>query len=230
MGTGAVVALGVERALPDHGRPFHLGPVSGPVGTSVVWRGAATDQRLALTLDDGPDPEWTPRILSTLQRHDARATFFLVGSRAAAEPSLVQRQVAEGHEIANHTYTHADLVAVSREQVREELGRTQELVERLTGTASGAVRPPWGRIDSVGLTTVAEMGCPLVLWSNCIRADHADADLTATVRDIEPGGIVLAHDGGRTPTPHLLATLERFVAEMTERGWTFVPVSELLPT
>lgn len=229
VGLGALAALGVERAVPDPGRAFHLGaPAAGPLSTSVVSRGSPSGRRVALTFDDGPDPTWTPAVLDMLKRHDVRATFFVVGERAAAQPSLVQRQVDEGHEIGSHTYTHADLAATPLEGVREELVLTSDLVRRLIGQPPVAVRPPWGRIDAVGLASVAELGGPVVMWSNAIRTSDAEHDARTTLRDVQPGAIILAHDGGSTPTESLLSVLDGFLESMRERGWSFVPVSAVL--
>ena len=100
-------------------------------------------KKLALTFDDGPDPEWTPQILDILKAKHVPATFFVIGANMEAHPGLVQRILAEGHEVGNHTYTHPNLADTPLAAVRLELNATQRLFEALTGRSMRLFRPPY---------------------------------------------------------------------------------------
>ncbi|HSS14600.1 MAG TPA: polysaccharide deacetylase family protein, partial [Rhizomicrobium sp.] len=109
----------------------------------VIRRVGAIPKKLALTFDDGPDPDWTPAILEILKEKKVTATFFMIGSAMEAHPGLVQRVLADGHEIGNHTYTHPDLSDTPAAAVRLELNATQRLFQALTGRSMRLFRPPY---------------------------------------------------------------------------------------
>lgn len=211
---------------PRSDRPH--GGRDGKVDTRVVWHTAPPTRRVALTFDDGPDPRWTPLVLDLLARHGVAATFYVVGRRAHQHRDLLQRVVAAGHEIGNHSWSHVDLCRVDSATVRDELHRTAEAVEGITGTAPRTVRPPWGHIDAVGLLAAAELGCTVALWSELVRADDPSGSLAEALRDVRPGSVLLAHDGGPTPDAALVAAVETLVGALRDRGYTFGTVSDLL--
>ena len=198
------------------------------VNTTVVFRTSPQLSLAALTLDDGPTRRWTPLLLDVLARHDARATFFRVGRRAAAASDLVRRTADAGHEQGNHTWDHADLTSLDQMQIQKELASTHELLTRLTGRAPTLMRPPYGRIDSVGLAVAAEMRYRVTLWSEHVTGAAAAPDVDAVLRDASPGSIILAHDGGSEPSETLIGELDRLLASMTDRGYRFVTISELV--
>ena len=109
----------------------------------VIRRVGAVPGKLALTFDDGPDPEWTPQILDILKDKHVPATFFVIGANVEAHPGLVQRVLAEGHEIGNHTFTHPNLADTPAAAVRLELNATQRLFQALTGRSMRLFRPPY---------------------------------------------------------------------------------------
>ena len=110
----------------------------------MVYRAGAPPPRVvALTLDDGPDPVYTPRILDVLRRERVPAAFFVVGSRAEAHPELVRRIYREGHDLGNHTYSHLNLAEASPLRARLELNATQRLIEAITGHRTALFRPPY---------------------------------------------------------------------------------------
>lgn len=231
---GATVIVGDrggDRVHPGNPAPRSDRPHGGHTGllqTRVVWHTAPDGPRLALTFDDGPDPRWTPHVLDVLARHRVPATFYVVGSRAERSPALLARAVDAGHEIGNHTWSHADLCLATPAAVREELHRTAELVERLTGTAPATVRPPWGHVDAVGLLAAAELGATVVLWSELVRASDPGHDAATVLRDVRPGSVLLAHDGGPTPTAAAVRAVDRLIGDLKDRGYGFGTVADLV--
>ena len=176
-----------------------------------------------LTFDDGPHPEYTPQVLDVLARHDARATFFVVGGLAQAYPALIERMAAEGHTIANHTWNHEDLAGLSRSAFDETVGRTEALLGDL---ATPCLRPPYA---SVGVNTrewAAAHGLSLMMWDaspqDWLRpaateiADHL-------VQWARPGVVILLHDGGGDRS-RTVQGLDMALERLADRGLRFEPV------
>jgi cellulose synthase/poly-beta-1,6-N-acetylglucosamine synthase-like glycosyltransferase/peptidoglycan/xylan/chitin deacetylase (PgdA/CDA1 family)/spore germination protein YaaH len=210
--------------------------------TYVIRRSGWVPGKVALTFDDGPSAEWTPKILDILKQKDVKATFFIVGANGETNPSLVQRILAEGHEIGNHTFTHPNIGEVSGEVARLELNATQRLVEALTGRSMRLFRPPF--FGDAEPTTASEIE-PVKLAQTLgyvtvgLRVDPDDwqgpsADqivqrILDRVADTNPetrGQIVLLHDAGgdRSPT---VAALPRIIDALRAKGLKIVPASAL---
>jgi peptidoglycan/xylan/chitin deacetylase (PgdA/CDA1 family) len=157
--------------------------------------GFATDEpAAALTFDDGPHPVFTPRLLDTLAARGAKATFFVLGSRALKHPALVARMVAEGHELGNHSWNHPSLPLLSMSEQRSQLIRTQEV---LAPNCNRFMRPPFGHQDLRTYLCARTLGYDIVSWSFHVEdwLDH-EAERLAVVMEqkIKPGSIVLLHD------------------------------------
>ncbi len=160
---------------------------------------------LALTFDDGPNATWTPRLLDVLARHQVRATFFLLGSRAEAQPLLVRRIAAEGHLIGNHSWSHPNLAWSSAGRIREELTRTNEILRQMTGAKPKFFRPPFGARRPAVFRIARELGLMPVLW-NVMTSDWKEpsaeeiADqLTKKIEERRRRGRaanIVLHDGG----------------------------------
>ena len=133
-----------------------------------------------------------------------------------------------GHEQGNHTWAHDDLTQHDEAFDRGTLQRTHELLADLAGRAPTLCRPPYGRIDSVGLAVCAALRYEVTLWSHHVTGSSPRGDVDTILRQGSPGSIVLAHDGGPEPNASLLTQLDRLVASMTDNGYSFVTVSELL--
>jgi peptidoglycan-N-acetylglucosamine deacetylase len=227
-GTGAGIAA--WQAAAAEGPTARTATPAGPgaYAASVMFRAAPSARIVALTVDDGPTREWTPQVLSILRRHGARATFFRVGKRALASPELVAQTAEAGHEQGNHTWAHDDLTQHDEAFDRGTLERTHELLARLTGRAPALCRPPYGRIDSVGLAVCAGLRYGVTLWSHHVTGSNPEGGVNLILRRVTPGSIVLAHDGGSEPDAGLMRQLDRLVGSMTDTGYRFVTVSELL--
>jgi len=232
-GSAAAGAAAMIAAEPVTGAEEPTARTATPAGpeayaATVTFRTGPSGRLVALTVDDGPTREWTPQVLEILRRYGAKATFFRVGKRAQAAPDLVAQTADAGHEQANHTWAHDDLTQHDRAFDLDTLGRTHGLLAKLAGQAPALCRPPYGRIDSVGLATCAELGYAVTLWSSHVTGSNARGDVDVILRQASSGSIVLLHDGGSEPNASLMTQLDRLVASMTEAGYSFVTVSELL--
>jgi peptidoglycan/xylan/chitin deacetylase (PgdA/CDA1 family) len=228
-GTG--IGLVCEPALAAEGPTARTATPSGLRDARVAtvrFRERPAGRLVALTIDDGPTAQWTPKVLDILAYYGVPATFFLVGQRAQAQPALTERAADAGHEFGNHTWAHTDLTGLNEPAARVALERTHELVSTLTGREPSLCRPPYGRIDSVGLLVCAAMRYDVMLWSDHVTGSNARADVTRVLRQATPGSIVLGHDGGPEPNATLMVQLDRLVGSMAEAGYTFVTVSDLL--
>ncbi|WP_344263153.1 polysaccharide deacetylase family protein [Actinomadura napierensis] len=180
---------------------------------------------VALTFDDGP-AESTGRLLEILAAHHVRATFFIVGEQAAKYPDLVRRETAAGHQVADHSYTHADLGKASTKKIMSELTRTQEAIRRASGVTPVMLRPPYGSVSKRLTAITQRMGLAQVLWTvDPLDWEHRDTGYVErrVLKAVRPGYIVLMHDIHPTTVEAVPAIIEKLAA----KGYTFVTVPEL---
>jgi len=170
---------------------------------------------VALTFDDGPT-ERTPDLLAALRAARARATLFNVGENAAHRPNLVRAQRRAGMWIGNHSHTHPHLTALAEPAAFEEIARAQRVLRQITGRSPVLFRPPFGDTDDGVGAAAARLGLRQVLWTVDTRDwDGAGtADIVAAAETVEPGGIVLMHDGYRAT----VEAVPRIVRLLAERG------------
>ncbi len=233
-GTIAGTAVGVERyhdiaGARRRGDGATVATLSSATSINVLWRAQTEHKVMALTFDDGPGEEHTGRLLDDLRAAGARATFAVVGRNAERLPELVRRAHREGHEIANHTWSHADLSLEEYDRCKRELTRTDELVADLTGGPTTVIRPPFGRINGNLLQYAAQTRQKLVLWDMRLLEDDFDAEgNTAYVLEhLRPGTVVLAHDAGLAKRAVGMAAVPGILAGARARGYEFVTVSEM---
>ena len=196
----------------------------------VLWEIKTEDKIIALTFDDGPHSTYTPQILDLLSLYDAKATFFVIGERAEKYPEILFRELEEGHEIANHTYTHP--FRISPEQLKKELDKTNKLIYDITGINSALYRPVGGSYNEQIINTAVEGGYKVIMWS--WHQDTKDWKMPGTKNIINtvlngttPGNIILFHDAGgdRSQTVEALKVI---LPELKKQGYKFVTVSELM--
>ncbi|MFF5504868.1 polysaccharide deacetylase family protein [Streptomyces roseolus] len=199
----------------------------GKAGTASRRVDCTQVKCIALTFDAGPGKD-TPHLLDVLKEKRVPATFFLLGHKHVDRyPKVVKRIADEGHEVANHTWSHRILTDLDENEVREELSRTQDAVERITGRKPVLMRPPQGRTDSTVEDVSRELGLAQVLWSITAK-DYSTTD-SALIRkrvldQAHRDGIILLHDiyDGTVPA------VPGIIDELQNRGYTFVTVPELL--
>ena len=171
---------------------------------------------VGLTFDDGPNPATTGALLSALQSAGARATFFNIGQRAQADPSLVRAQQAAGMWTGNHSWTHAHLTQLSSAQMSSELSQTQQTIQQAIGTAPKLFRPPYGDTNATLRAVESQFGLTEVLWS----VDSQDwngastAQIVQAASNLQAGGVILMHDGYRTT----INAIPQIVADLSSRG------------
>lgn len=178
--------------------------VRGSASVRASWylrmrcRARRAGRRVALTFDDGPDPQRTPAVLDLLARQGVRATFFVVGARAEAHPELVRRMATEGHVVGNHSYTHSWRFPLrSLGRTVEELRRTGEVLHRITGRQPRLFRPPFGVTNPTIARAVRRLGLDPVGWS--IRSldtmgQSPERVAARILRRLHPGAVILLHD------------------------------------
>lgn len=197
-------------------------------------QGPASPKRVALTFDDGPDPRYTESVLDILKEYNVPATFFLLGSRAAAYPDIVRRINNEGHIIGNHTYFHPNLVEEADLQTLErEVTRTEDVLNGIIGYRTKLFRPPYGFLYNELVEKLAEMQYLVIGWSvDSLDWQEEAPEIIATrvLETVQPGAIILMHDGAdwdgnRTPT---IEALRQIIPELQRQGYQFVTVPELL--
>ncbi len=207
--------------------------IAGGLRIGVVKRGPARPM-VALTFDDGPDPDHTPRILDALAAAGARATFFMIGRQAEALPGIARSVAASGHDLGNHTYGHRHLWTLSPGASIAEVDRGAAAVADATGVMPRYFRPPWGTFNWAAYLRAGQLGEERILWS--VRPEGwlvpAPAARMArfVVRRSHPGAIVNLHDrGGHPSSPtETVAALPAMIAGLRARGLEVVPLRVLL--
>ena len=203
-------------------------------------------KKVALSFDDGPDPEWTPKVLDVLQQKHAPATFFVIGESAAQQASIIKREYATGDEIGNHTFTHPDFETASTAQIQLELNLTELFLDSRLGVKTTLFRPPYGidhepesATEFRNLPTAQDLGYVIVGaeidphdWGELTNGGAPPPVQTIVQRVVagvkaNEGNVILMHDGGGDRS-HTLAALPQIIDQVRAAGYQFVSVSELL--
>lgn len=239
MRPAGLAALGAGAGAAAYAVYHAASPTSQRYG-STLCRLPGSGPRIALTFDDGPNPDATPALLDLLEGHGARATFFLIGRFAELEPDLVRAIGAAGHAIGNHTWSHPSLPTTSGQRLRDELARTRAAVEGAGARLSeinglALMRPPYGRRRPGSLRTLRDCGYAPVMWSiTCYDWRRTTTGRAIARRGLRArgGDIVLLHDGSdhalgadRSKT---LAATEAIIERGRASGYEFVTVPELV--
>lgn len=183
---------------------------------------------VAVTFDDGPHANYTPKVLDILKRHGAKATFFVLGQNAVAHKNILARAVAEGHEIGSHTWDHPSLTKLSHEAIISQMDRTAAVIREATGCAPAVMRPPYGATNKGIIDMLAaRYGTPSILWSvdtQDWKHPGVDVVISRVVDRAKNGSIILLHDIHAST----LEAVEGVVTGLQARGFKLVTVSELI--
>lgn len=183
---------------------------------------------VALTFDDGPSAKLTPMLLDILKQRGIHATFFVVGENAAANPDILKREIAEGHEIGNHSWNHPQLTHLSMDGIRSQIERTNAAIRVATGHDPTLLRPPYGATSPMLDRWFAKTyGMKIILWEvdpldwKYRNSAHVQSEI---LKQTKPGDIILSHDIHATTVAAMPATLDALIA----KGYKFVTVSQLI--
>ena len=192
-----------------------------------ILRGDPRRREIALTIDDGPHPVYTQKLLQILKQNSIHATFFVVGEQAERYPDLIRAEIAGGHEVGNHTYDHVSLVKIPPEYVDTEIKACGEVLTKITGHAPHLFRPPGGEYNKGVAESVEALGYKMILYSDD-PGDYANPGTsvieTRTLDTVSDGGIILLHDG----SAQILLILPQIIQRLKARGFRFVTVDQLL--
>lgn len=200
--------------------------------SDVVWAVETEEKVISFTFDDGPDPIFTPQILEILKKNDVKCTFFTVGRQIVRFPEVAQKIAAEGHEIANHTYSHPYLDNIDLGQFKGELEKAHQTIVQYTQFQPTLFRPPGGFYNKEIIDIAKKEGYKIILWSWTQQTrDWANPGteyiINKVLTNAKNGDIVIFHDcgGDRTQT---VQALEPIITGLKEKGFQLVTVSELL--
>lgn len=238
--------VGETRLNGDFSASVKAGQHTGNV--NVWWSRTTTDKVLGLTFDDGPTKQFTNEVLDVLARYDVPATFFLIGEMVHRLPDRVERMIADGHEVANHTYDHHSAAIQSPAAVRTTVERGADEIAKISGSRPHWFRPVKGHVTGALLDAATEFGHEVALWS--VSRDPgigtADSDVEGVYRNyvdgVHQGAIVIFHDGiGRSafeisgPDDQLVRqrraeidALPRVIETYLADGYTFLGLGDLI--
>jgi len=204
------------------------GPAPFPVGSKYIHSGLSSSKRVALTFDDGPNPKYTPQLLSYLRENHVPATFFLLGENVASNATLLIEMSEFGFEIGNHSWNHPELGKAAESKIRMQLENTNDVIEQATGKRPALFRPPYGSVGKTLREVCESMGLDIIIWSvdseDWRSGMTADRIVANVEKELRGGAIILMHD-------RLSRTIEavpRVVDLVRSKGYELTTVSELL--
>lgn len=196
----------------------------------IVWEINTDEKIVALTFDDGPHRKYTSQILDLLAKYHAKATFFIVGQNAQKNPEVISRMYKEGHELANHTFTHP--LRTNVPNLLKEINQTNDVIQNITGFKPTLFRPVEGQYSDAMIQAIAKEGYKVVMWSWHLdtldwKSPGTNRIVNTVLNGVKEGNIVLFHDGGGNRHQTVKA-MEKIMPELERQGYKFVTVSELL--
>ncbi len=198
--------------------------------SGFVWEGTPDSGSMALTFDDGPDPEITPVVLDVLDEAGARGTFFMVGEQVRRHPDIARLVAERGHQVGNHSLTHPRMLLMKRAEAEREIDEAGKAIFDATGIHPALFRPPYGIFDFTCAGLVREREMDMVLWT-VLSGDYSDDSAEIILKRINPfirpGGIVVFHDTVKGGGVMLREILRESVRMAGERNIRLGAVEEL---
>lgn len=200
---------------------------------TFLFRGRPGKKQVALTFDDAPDTVYTPQVLDILKRYHVKATFFVVGYRAAQHPGMVKRMIREGHVVGNHSYGHAYLKKLTRPEFIQEIEKAERILTPLTGYVPRLVRPPYGAVNDEQLSWLSGHGYLTVNW-NVDPQDWmglpSQEILSRSLSAAQPGSIILMHcgTGNGGSLKGTVGALPAMIEKLRGKGYQLVTLADLL--
>lgn len=213
--------------------PLSLADLRSKYRSTFLLNGPTTKREIALTFDDAPDADFTPKVLDVLKQEGVKATFFVVGNRVEKHPDVFKRMVEEGHMIGNHSYSHANLPKLNDADFRDQITRTDQIISQYTGYTPNIVRPPYGNISEGQIQWLASQHKKIVNW-NVDSLDwkglSAEQVRTNVLAQVGPGAIILQHAAGGTgeDLSGTVAALPDIIHKLKNDGVKLVTIPELL--
>jgi peptidoglycan-N-acetylglucosamine deacetylase len=211
-----------------------MSPTSQLYGRTFIGlpRGSRT---MALTYDDGPNDPYTWRVMEVLERHNVKATFFLIGQFVIQKPEIARALIAAGHVIGSHTWDHPNLIFCSTAEVRRQLEPAQKAIFDATGVAPKLFRPPFGGRRPASLRTVRAFGLVPIMWNvTCYdwKVTTAEQIVAHAERQIRGGDVILLHDGGYrrmgADRSRTVAASEQILNRYRDEGYEFATILQML--
>jgi peptidoglycan-N-acetylglucosamine deacetylase len=198
----------------------------------VVWEAPMKEKLVAITFDDGPDPLFSSQVLDVLKKHQAKATFFVIGQYAQLHPEIIKRELEAGHEVGNHTFTHIDIEKVTASRLAKEIDKTERVIYQDGEPELKLFRPPLGHINWRLVKMMEKKNYKVILWSwhqdSRDWGGRAAAPMANQVmNNLRNGDIILFHDAGGNRSETVKA-LKIILPQLKARGYKCVTVSELL--
>lgn len=217
-------------------KKLSLGELRRKYPDTFILNGSGKQKNIALTFDDGPDRHFTVQVLDILKKFRVRATFYLVGKNAKANPDIVKRIVKEGHIVGNHSYSHPLLTKMSLRQFQQQVESAEQILFELTGYSPKCFRPPYGAINEEQLVWAASNHYLITNWdidSLDWKGLSAEQVLDNIWSHRHPGAIILQHCGAGNANHDLsgsVKALPQVIKKLTGEGYHFVTVPELVQT
>ena len=192
-----------------------------------IYKVDTADKKVAITLDGMWGSKYTAEILNILRNNNVNITFFFGGNWLEEYPHLVKEIATNGHEVGNHSYTHPHMAQLGREEIVQELNRTNELIKELTGEEPDLFRPPFGEYNNRLIKTSRTEGYHVIQWSiDSLDWKDVSADfiVKTVMKNIAPGEIILMHNNGQNTAQ----ALKRLIPKVKDEGYQIVPLSELI--
>lgn len=203
----------------------------------ILRRGPKPGRYVSITFDDGPSPEYTPRILDILKENDIKASFFLTGKMAERYPEIVKRMVDEGHDIGNHSYSHFNMILLDKDRIEDEVDRSEQAIRSASGAKPQLFRPPRGLYNEHIRRLLVERGYRIILWT-VSAADWGPLGTKGIILRVlqfaRNGAIILFHDGGSIVKSEggnrerTVKALPVIIKRLRARGYEIVPVSDVV--